>query len=204
LPMPAGCRATIFCEPRLASGFPDLVVVIWNVAATRSWSPRRADLQRDDIRLLHYLHLRGRDFATHEILKSVFQRGLRASLDRLRVAGLVRQRSQRYMPEPLSQAFAVRRIIAIEAKVSEWSSALDQAFLNTWFASQSYVLLPRRKATKHLRSVARSRGIGICCPGDAIVSKTSVPTRARPRSYASWLFNEWAWRFAECNGELRA
>lgn len=202
LPMPRGCHATIFCEPRIASGFPDLVVVIWNVAATRRWNPERSGLLRDDIRLLHYLYLHGRGFATHDILKSVFRRGLAASLDRLRAARLVHHRSLLYVPRPLSHAFAVRRIIAIEAKVSEWSSALDQAFLNTWFASESYVLLPRSKATKHLRSVAKSRGIRICCPGDTIASKTSPLRRARPRSYVSWLFNEWAWRVSESNGEL--
>jgi hypothetical protein len=202
LPMLRGYRATIFCEPRIASGFPDLVVVIWNVAATRRWNPQRAGLLREDIRLLHYLYLHGRHFATHEMLKSVFQRGLSASLDRLQVAGLVSHKSQRYVPRPLSHAFAVHRIIAIEAKVSEWSAALDQAFLNTWFTSESYVLLPRRKATKRLRGIAKSRGIRICCPGDVIISKTVSIPRARPRSYVSWLFNEWAWRFAEGNGEL--
>jgi hypothetical protein len=204
LRVPRGCHVTIFCEPRLASGFPDLVVVIWNVAATRRWDPQRAGLSRDDIRLLHYLYLHGRDFATHDLLTTVFRRGLSASLDRLRAARLVQEKSQRYVPRPLSHAFAVRRIIAIEAKVSEWSSALDQAFLNMWFASESYVLLPRRKATKHLRSVAKSRGIRICCPGDRIVSRTSSLPRARPRSYVSWLFNEWAWRFAGSNLELPA
>jgi hypothetical protein len=199
--VPDGCHATIFCEPRLASGFPDLVVVIWNRAATRRWHPRRANLLREDIRLLHYLYLHGRAFVTPDSLTAVFRRGLAASLDRLRAARLIQERNRRYAALPLYQAFAARRIIAIEAKVSEWSSALDQAFRNQWFASESFVLLPRRKATKHLRNIAKSRGLGICCPGDTIVTKTSSLARIRPRSYVSWLFNEWAWRFAESTGE---
>src|SRR5271169_4258434 len=27
---PRGCHATVFCEPRIESGFPDLVVVLWS------------------------------------------------------------------------------------------------------------------------------------------------------------------------------
>lgn len=202
LSLPRGCHVTIFCEPRLESGFPDLVLVIWNVGKTRRWNPERATLLREDIRLLHYLYLHRGSAATSDVLKHLFPRRLYASLDRLSAAHLVRERGGLYWPRSLSYAFAVRRIIAIEAKMSEWSAAVEQAFVNTWFASDSYVLLPNKRRTHRLRAMARSRGVRICSPGEPIILYGSAPRRTLPRSYASWLFNEWAWRFAECNGGL--
>jgi hypothetical protein len=52
---PEGYHATIFCEPRIESGFPDLVIVLWDKSVTEKWVPKRAKLQRLDIQLMHYL-----------------------------------------------------------------------------------------------------------------------------------------------------
>ena len=45
LHIPRGCQATVFREPQLESGFPDLVIVVWRVATTREWRPARIALQ---------------------------------------------------------------------------------------------------------------------------------------------------------------
>jgi hypothetical protein len=57
--VPSGCRLTIFQEPRLESGFADLVIVFWRERQTWEWNPARAKLTSEDIRLLHYLHHNG-------------------------------------------------------------------------------------------------------------------------------------------------
>ena len=56
LHIPKGCRATVFREPRLESGFPDLVIVVWREEVTLSWRPERECLQTQDLRLIHFLH----------------------------------------------------------------------------------------------------------------------------------------------------
>lgn len=201
--IPRGCHATVFCEPRIESGFPDLVIVFWSIATAKRWNPARSELTTDDIRLLHYLHDLGPQ--STDALRNVITRGLTRSLDRLQAAELVRcVYGDIWKPRSLNENFATRRIIAIEAKVAEWSVAIDQAFLNTWFATDSFVLLPAKKATAAARAAARARGVRLCQPDKPISCKRPVSPNALPRSYASWLFNEWAWRSAGLGGGLPA
>lgn len=59
-------------------------------------------------------------------------------------------------------------VIAIEAKLSKWRGALQQAYRNRCFANQSYVLLPFETAQiayRHEYEFDR-RGVGICCIQD--------------------------------------
>lgn len=55
-------------------------------------------------------------------------------------------------------------LIAIEAKLKDWKSALHQAYRNTCFAHQSFVLLPKATALTALACVAEfeRRGVGLC------------------------------------------
>lgn len=187
-----GWRSTVFREPRLASGSPDLVVVQWNEAVTAEWSACRAALTPEDMRLVHFLSLSGpTDEAT---IREAFQRPIAASLGRLEAADMARFEVGHWRPRPLSKLYAVRRIIAIEAKVKEWAAALDQARLNTWFASDSYVLLPSLGPREKILEAAAAFGIGVWVKDVLALQAPKDPEISQPRSYASWLFNEWAWR----------
>ena len=93
--------------------------------------------------------------------------------------------------------FAAPKIIAIEAKAGKWKQVLKQARLNTWFASKSYVLVPR--ASKEQVGDAQRLGIDVVSPdGDSINEWPSASTRL-PRSYASWIINDLAWRASEAS-----
>jgi hypothetical protein len=119
------------------------------------------------------------------------------NLDRLEAADLVYRAGDLWKPRSLATSFAARRIIAIEAKITEWARAINQAFQNTWFASDSFVLLPMEKSVRKIHASARSRGIQLCFPREQLNYKPRIPSHHLPRSYASWLFNEWAWRAAD-------
>lgn len=190
--IPQGCRATIFCEPRLESGFPDLVAVFWNVRTTQRWSSARVEISRNDLRLMHYVHQVGQCDFGH--LCSIFSTAVGDSLERLEAAEMLRRVRDSWTARALSHSFAARRIIAIEAKVNEWAVALEQATLNTWFASESYVLVPHVPRGNRLVDAAKSLGIGIWSQSDKPKVSLPTPREHLPRSYASWLFNEWAWR----------
>ena len=59
-------------------------------------------------------------------------------------------------------------LIAIEAKLSKWRIALQQAYRNRCFADKSYVLLPdnvAQIASRYEYEFDR-RGVGICCIQD--------------------------------------
>lgn len=199
--LPRGYRATIFREPRLASGFPDLVVVIWDAAVAKDWRPTRAQLRTRDIRLMHYLAEAGA--RTEEELRVVFAGAVGSGLSRLEDAGMVRRVKGQWKARSLSTCFAARHIVAIEAKVSEWTSVLLQAALNTWFASGSYVLLPQEPRRPGVRGEAEALGVGVWTKGTASLDGRPGRSRGLPRSYASWLFNEWAWRAALCEESRR-
>ena len=188
--VPAGCEAVVFREPRLASGFPDLVLVIWDKKKTAHWRPARGALTREDVRVAHYVYHKGR--CTDEHLIAIFTNSVARSVDRLDAAGVLKNDGSRWHLPPLTDVFAARQIIAVEAKISEWKVGLDQAVLNTWFASASYMLVPNVSSRSSLLKRAKALGIGIWMEDRAPVK----PERAQrlPRSYASWLFNEWAWR----------
>ena len=55
-------------------------------------------------------------------------------------------------------------IIAFEAKLSNWRKAIHQAWRNTSFANQVYVVLPRKHSTAAIKNSAEfyDRGVGLC------------------------------------------
>lgn len=55
-------------------------------------------------------------------------------------------------------------VIAIEAKLRDWRRALQQAYRNTSFASESYVLLPLEAVSRALANASdfTRRGVGVC------------------------------------------
>jgi hypothetical protein len=188
--VPAGCEAVVFREPRLASGFPDLVIVIWDKKKTSQWHPARGALTREDVRVAHYMCHKGP--CTDEQLMAIFTGSVCKCIERLEAAGVLKTDGSRWQLRPLANVFAARQIIAVEAKISEWKVGLEQAVLNTWFASASYMLVPNVPSRSSLLERAKALGIGIWTEDHAPLK----PQRAQrlPRSYASWLFNEWAWR----------
>lgn len=188
--VPRGSNMTVFVEPRLESGFPDLVFVQWREGRTATWPAERFDLKSEDIRVLHSLFVAGP--ASPCALKNCFGRGVVPRLERLTAADVVYFRSGTWHARPLKKIFAVQRIIAIEAKTDDIQGGLQQALLNTWFASVSYLLTPHVPRTDRITSQATTFGVGLWSQKAGIVHRaSSAPV---PRSYASWLFNEWVWR----------
>ncbi|WHX48983.1 hypothetical protein QNH46_23535 [Paenibacillus woosongensis] len=60
------------------------------------------------------------------------------------------------------------KVIAIEAKLTKWKTALQQAYRNQCFADLSYVLLPETEINNASRYSLefRKRGVGLCYLAD--------------------------------------
>lgn len=192
-----GERITIFQEPKLTSGLPDLVVVRWHERTARVWRDERRCLKDDDLRLLHLLAQQG-PMGLQE-LRPFTRSSLRCQLDHLVALGLAQQSADRWRTRPLNKVFAVRHIAAFEAKVQDWATAIEQACLNRWFASESYVVLPRLPRRAEALDVALEHGVGLWIAGEPTPALAARQGTPQPVSYASWLFNEWAWRAANAN-----
>src|SRR5258705_7157337 len=90
LAVPKGCNTTVFCEPRIESGFPDVVVVIWSTAVARGWVDQRRHLRREDVRLFHFLYQSGP--LSNTDLRDRIPGRLSPSLARLEAAELLIQK----------------------------------------------------------------------------------------------------------------
>jgi hypothetical protein len=185
----SGTQVSVFCEPLLETGYPDLVVVHWHRCRAEAWPAARAELTPDDVKLLHFLT------AARRVLRAELPERRARSLDRLAAAGVVRISSRWVRCRSLREIFAVSRIIALEAKISDWRKGLHQAFLNTWFASESFLLLPQAPERSQVIAEARRVGVGVVDATQRLTAPHVAARRDRlPQSYASWLFNEWVWR----------
>ena len=82
------------------------------------------------------------------------------------------------------------RVIAIEAKLTDWRTALHQAFRNLCFAHQSYVLLPLVTALRAHQYSAEfvRRRVGICCLEGAKIVLLCDSIKAEP--IEPWLYAE--------------
>src|SRR5882724_1204068 len=126
-------QLTFFKEPRLETGSPDLVGVIWHLPTAERWNENRASLGRSDFRVMHQIaHSGNIDTAS---IKNLFGNRAAGSIERLEAAEMIAINHGVISSCPLSDLYAVRHIFAIEAKVSAWRMALRQAFLNRWFAT---------------------------------------------------------------------
>lgn len=197
---PRGCRITVFREPKLESGVPDLVLVVWNVEAAKRWNPLRATLTHKHIRIMQFIF--GAGSVSHQCLTEVFSKKIGKYLSRLEEAEMVRKTGETWKTRDLSKAFATRNIVAIEAKMTEWAVALEQAILNTWFASLSYVLIPRIPKRSSFLQSAVSRGVSVWTQAETQKPRAIPTSKDLPLSYASWLFNEWACQHAWDTNDL--
>jgi len=184
-------RVTVLREPGLESGFPDLVIVVWRDARTAGWDESRMGLVLEDLRLMHYVFQRRRA-AQYELEQYFGSRFARRSIARLHDAGLVRAAGQAWFPCAFDRTFAATKIIAIEAKIGKWAAVLNQARLNTWFASKSYALVPR--VSEEQIQDAQRFGIGVLSPDQDKIREWGASAAPLPRSYASWVVNDLVWR----------
>ena len=190
-----GCEVTVFREPRVAAAYPDLVIVVWHVATAQKWNSYRADLTTSDIRIMHFLGDAGAVSVGQ--LEDVFRAKVGNSLIRLQAANMISQDGTNWRARPLSECFAARHIIAMEAKISEWQEALEQAYINTWFASASYVVVPKLSPKSKLVERAKALGVGVQEVNTLHFDPRQLSPGQLPVSYASWLFNEWVWRVSQ-------
>lgn len=188
-------RVSLFREPELPTGFPDLVVVV----ASRTSDfvpPARFRVAEHHLKVLHHLSRLGCT-ALQDVAESLLLR-----MDRLEtiasdlVAAELALIDGRFIEaRRVSEIFHARRIVAIEAKMRDWRRAIEQARANTWFASHSLILLPKERFNNRIGAAASEAGIGVLTfDGTRLAIPVKALERPLPASYGSWLFSEWALR----------
>jgi hypothetical protein len=126
-------------HPAIGAGLPDLVLVAW-----RGGHMPRQPLQPADAELFAYLRsvARIRPTTLAARLRLPTHR-VEERLDVLRSLRAVRRRGTAYSLAPRWRDI-LAEVVTIEAKVSKWRHAIQQARRNRLFAHRSYVALPER------------------------------------------------------------
>jgi hypothetical protein len=174
---------------------------MWKGNIARQWPVERLLLRPRDIRLAHLLFLLGPSSELE--LRRLHGAGVGRSLTALSDAGLTRLQGGLWKTRSVSSIFAVQQILSFEAKMNSWSDVLAQAAVNRWFASRSFALLPKLPTSSRFLNVAAELGVGVWLRGKSRAVQAPIESARQPLSYASWLFNEWAWRASrsECRTE---
>lgn len=191
------CELSIFLEPKLDSGFPDIVAVFWDRGIAQQWPQERANLLSMDMPIIHHVNVTG-TLPVGMLVKRFGARKASNLMLRLSDAHVADVMSDEIRRKPLQDTFAIKKIVAIEAKVKDWRKGLEQAFQNTWFASESYLLLGVLPQSSNLTECAEKLGVGVLHKEQSLL-KPQLKSRVGklPTSHASWLFNEWAWKYAD-------
>lgn len=188
----------VFVEPRLDSGFPDIVLARFKPGLFSRWRTARSLLTGIDLKVLSFLQsVKGADSPQIHAQMHLSFSEIRHSVELLQDAGLISRDSNRrtWIPKALDETFGLDCLVAVEAKIRNAQEVLDQAALNCWFASESYALTPTMPTSAFSRD-ARRAGVGLVSANPRSGYRRVVAPRrmALPSSYVSWQFNEWVGR----------
>jgi len=195
-------QLAVFVEPRIESGFPDIVFVSYLPSILDNWSVEREKLSLYDLKLLSYLYSAQNLSGAKIITKLGFpEKQTIGSLEKLMDANLISYRSGCWHVRKLRDVFSITKLIAVEAKLNDISKAVEQSFHNTWFASHSYALTNASKPKDKTVRMLSKYGIGLYCKGACFTKCVEAKQYNLPSSYLSFQFNEWIGKALALRGD---
>lgn len=181
----------VFIEPRLESGFPDIVFAKYNSDFLCNWNKNRSKVTTIDLKILSLL-INFKGLSSNELEKFGFYGSeLLESIERLLDAEMINRNNREWQPKPLNQLYGLKELIAVEAKLSNNARVIDQAVSNTWFASESYTLIDSIKPNKKTIETYSNKGIGMYGKDKNFFKIIDATKLSLPSSYVSLQFNEW-------------
>ena len=185
-------QLAIFVEPRIKSGFPDIVFASYLPSITDNWSDRREALDVYDLKLLSYLYNVKNTSSEKTIMQLGFsEKQIIFSFEKLLDAKLVTYRAHNWRIRNLRDVFSLTKLIAVEAKLNNINKVVEQAHLNIWYASHSYALINAVHPKSKTIMAFSNYGIGLYCIGQHFRKVVEAKQHTLPSSYLSFQFNEW-------------
>ncbi len=184
----------VFLEPAIDSGYPDLVVAVYDGSILNSWCDQRSGLSDGDLRVLS-LAARYRS-VTHDKIENVLgfpPLAVAESLETLAAAGMLIKNERSWSVSPRSSFFGLKRLIAVEAKMGNARSAMHQALYNKRFASEVYIMTPSSRMSIPIRKLGEEWGVGILIDSGAKAALPAARIKV-PFNHVSLKFNEWIGR----------
>jgi len=188
-------QLAVFVEPRIDSGFPDVVFASYLPSILDNWSDKRERLDVSDLKVLSYLSGVGREKGEMIITKLGFsEKQAINSLEKLMDAKLITYNVGGWQTRKLRDTFSITKLIAVEAKLSDVSGVVDQSYVNTRFASHSYALINSTNPASETKKRFAEYGIGLYSRGTCFMRHVEAKKYTLPSSYVSYQFNEWIGR----------
>ena len=190
-------KLALFIEPLIEGAYPDIVVTEYNPKIIDTWKKERNVLNNIDFKIFENLR-QHRGLTSTELFKKTNHnyKILLQSIEKLYDAGLVERTQGKWKAKPLSETYSVKRLVSIEAKMTEWKTLLNQADANQWFASESYALSSVKNPRESTINKFKDYGIGLYSLSDQkLVKLNEAKKQSLPKSYMSWMFNEWVGRY---------
>lgn len=186
-------QMAIFIETKINGAYPDVIFTEYDPRFYEQWNGKRNKLSTTDLKLLHFIFSK-RNVTSQRIIKelSIQYKTLLQSLEALIDAQLIDRKDGCWIVPNRNEVFGVKRIEAVEAKISKWDKVVQQAIVNKTFASESFVLSKRkREPDTEVVEKFSSFGIGIYLYDDKQFSCYAQASHNRfPSNYNSIYLNE--------------
>ena len=182
----------VFLEPRVESGFPDIVFAKYNSDIMENWNDRRKRLVTVDLKLLsQIIYSQGCSGAYLMKCIKLSEKQTIESLERLIDANMIVRKNGLWRARELKQIYGIEKLISVEAKMNNMRTVLEQSLKNKWFASQSYILAGTNNPKEETINSIRKQGVGLYCKGAKFKKIVEAEKMPLPSSYLSIQFNEW-------------
>ena len=184
----SGKNFAVFVEPMLPTGYPDCVVVEYDAKAYDHCKkcPKQSELNRK-VRFVVMKHggIRADELSS---LLGYAEDSVVESLKAMREVGLVRLHRGRWYA--VKRRDGIKKITTIEGKLTGWKKAVEQAVIDSTFANESYILIP--KATNRAIEYAKRSGVGVYAKPKRKLFSLMVPAlSAEAVSHIGLYFDEW-------------
>jgi len=188
-------QLAVFIEPRIDSGFPDIVFASYKPSIIDNWSNEREKLDIYDLKLLSYIFIVSGENCNQITERLGFpENQVVKSLEKLLDSKLIVRRSGGWHTKQVNDVFSIKKLIAVEAKINAISSLVTQSYVNTRFASHSYALSNSARPHHGTINAFSKYGIGLYCKGKRFIEYLEAKQHNLPTSYVSFQFNEWIGR----------
>lgn len=182
----------IFVEPKVSSGFPDIVFASYAPNILDNWSKQRERLEIYDLKLLSHLILTKGCTGNQLIVDlKMTEKSTIQSLERLLDANMIKRSHGKWEPIELKKIYNIKKLVSVEAKISNMKKVAEQSLVNTWFASQSYALTNTAYPQESTIYNFQKQGTGLYCKRKGFKKIVEAQKFSLPSSYLSLQFNEW-------------
>ena len=186
-------KLAIFCEPYIESGFPDIVFAEYNEETYDNWNEIREKLKTNDLKVLQHI-ISNKKITSKKIKMQLGLTGdndLLPILEKLYDANLITRKDGYYQSKNIREIYGIKKLEAFEAKINNITTVVEQANINNWFASKTFILSNVNHPTEKTIQKLEKTGVGMYVLDKDFVRLKDAKKHNLPNCYISLLFNEW-------------